>query len=480
MGLLHRKAIGKAALRTLVIIGALAVWYVLVVPLQIGHAQGIGVQPEARGAWRTYLYDNARTGLNPTERAINPATVSNLKLQWSLALPSSPSISSQPIVAGNRVYWGAWDGYERATDLNGAQVWRTFLGQTIDSVPGCWPPMGGPASAGTLANIRVGSASSVLFVSGGDSKFYALDARNGNILWATSLGTPPDDFIWGAPALYKGSIYIGIASFMDCPDVQGKFFKLSATTGKIQATFDVVPHGCLGGGIWSSPAIDVAAGTIYVSTGNPDTCNVAEPNAPGLLELRASDLKLISAWTVPPDQYTADGDFGSTPTLFRANIAGKPVNLVGLINKNGNYYTFRREALQAGPVWMTQLARNCPTCANDNISSSAWDGQTLYVGTNDAIVNGTYCPGTLAEVDPGTGRVKSQVCLPDGPVMSAVTVVPGLVAVAEGNRIMVIASGTGKTLFSYASSSQFEGAITISNGRLFAGNMGGNFYVFGR
>src|SRR5438876_4442281 len=26
------------------------------------------------------------------------------------------------------IYWGSWDGYEHATDLNGNQVWQTFLG----------------------------------------------------------------------------------------------------------------------------------------------------------------------------------------------------------------------------------------------------------------------------------------------------------------------------------------------------------------
>jgi outer membrane protein assembly factor BamB len=79
-------------------------------------------------------------------------------------------------------------------------------------------------------------------------------------------------FIWSSPTVYKGSVYIGLASFGDCPLVQGQFFQLDVTTGKIEHTFDVVPGGCLGGTVWGSPAIDEAKGTVYIGTSESDTC----------------------------------------------------------------------------------------------------------------------------------------------------------------------------------------------------------------
>ncbi len=480
MGNEYRNAIATGVLRKLLVGVVLGLLYLVLGPrVQTSQAQGIDVQPDAAGTWRTYQYNNARSGFNPAERTINSGTAANLALKWSVTLPNSPSISSQPILAGNRVYWGSWDGYARASDLNGSEVWHTFLGQTSVASP-CWPPSAGVASTGTLANMRIGGASTVLFVGGGDARFYALNASNGKILWATRLGASPAHFIWGSPALENGSIYIGVSSYMDCPDVQGRLYKLNARTGQVQAVFKVVPDGCLGGGIWSSPAIDSAAGTVYVSTGNAVSCNVPETNTSALLELRLSDLKLLGVWTIPPAQRLGASEFGATPTLFRAQISGRSVNLVGLINHNGWYYALKRDVLKAGPVWSAQIARvNCPLCQDENISASAWDGKTLYIGSNDTMLNGTYCPGSLQAVDPASGKFKWQLCLPDGPVLAPVTAVPGLVAVTEGNHVLVVSSATGQTVFSYTGPGQFEGPAMIAKGKLFVGDMSGTFYAFG-
>ena len=155
--------------------------------------------------------------------------------------------------------------------------------------------------------------------------------------------------------MYKGSVYEGLASQGDCPLVQGKFFQLSALTGAIQHTFYVVPNGCTGGSVWGSPTIDVAAGVLYIATGNPGTCSQAEPYAPAVVELAVPNLALLGYWQVPASQQIDDSDFGSTPTLFQATINGVSIPLVGAENKNGFYYTFARGNLSAGPVWSEKV-----------------------------------------------------------------------------------------------------------------------------
>ena len=97
---------------------------------------------------------------------------------------------------------------------------------------------------------------------------YALDASTGAVIWQTPLGEPPLHVLWSSAAFYKGSIYEGVASWNDCPDINGSFVRVDAATGSIQATFTPsVPSKCVGVGIWSSAAVDPSTNAIYVGTG---------------------------------------------------------------------------------------------------------------------------------------------------------------------------------------------------------------------
>jgi polyvinyl alcohol dehydrogenase (cytochrome) len=337
------------------------------------------------------------------------------------------------------------------------------------------------ASTPTVSNVALGTATSVLFVGGGDGQFYALDARTGILLWSTRLGSSPSNFIWSSPAVFNGSVYIGLASYGDCPLVQGQLIQLSATSGTVQHVFDVVPTGCTGGGVWSSPTIDTVTKTVYFATGNPGTCASAEAQSESLVEVHASDLSLVGWWSVPIAERGGDSDFGATPTLFSFKNARKVHRMVGLVNKNGTYYAFARDELARGPRWRAKVADggSAPQDGSADVSPSAWDGSTLYVAAGTATINGVSCPGIVNAIDPSSGRFKWQQCLPDGPVIGAVAAVRGVVTVGEGNRIMVLADSTGRTLFSYVTAASVWGAGSISNGVLYQGDIGGTLYALG-
>src|SRR5437588_13029101 len=74
----------------------------------------------ASGDWPTYLSYNERSGYNSIETIINPGSAPQLKMHWSYKAGSF--ISAQPVEANGLIYWGSWDGYEHATQLNGTQV----------------------------------------------------------------------------------------------------------------------------------------------------------------------------------------------------------------------------------------------------------------------------------------------------------------------------------------------------------------------
>ncbi len=441
----------------------------------------------ASSDWTTYLGGNDHTGFAGDANGFNPTSVANLGLAWQTS-DAGPShgVFSQPIVSNGVVYWGSFDGYERATTTSGTPVWQTNLG--TESPAGCTDPSeAGVASTATITtDVPVGSATSVLYVGGGDAKVYALNAATGAVLWSYTVGPNSDYFVWSSPAVFGNSVYIGVASFgggtdsgADCPEIQGQLIQLNRVTGALQNTFDVVPNGCVGGGVWSSPTVDAAAGTIYFGTGSqppPGGCT-NEPLAAAVVELNASDLSLVGSWAVPPAQQSDDSDFGATPTLFTGVIGGQSEPLVGVINKNGIFYAFERDALDSGPVWSTQIAigGGDPTVGQGDVASASFDGTTLYVG-GDAT---NSCSGSLNALNPSTGAFIWQHCFTNGGyVLGGVTSASGgVVAVGEGTNIVVVSAATGASLFTYAGKGIFWGPPSIADGTLYEGDMSGNLYA---
>src|SRR2546421_3197122 len=324
----------------------------LLAPLIFTFASNLHTTRAASSAdfWPMYMSGPGHTGFNKAQTIINKTSAPNLKQHWSFQ--TGGAITSQPVVANGLVYWGSTDGNEYATDQNGNKVWATNLGRTVSSKCN---DTAGVASTANIVSINVGTASRVLFVAGGDASVYALDASNGKVLWRTPLGTPPDTFLWSSPTYYAGYLYIGVSSFGACPVVQGKMVQLNAVTGQVTHTFPVVPKGCIGGGVWSSPTIDQYTGTLYFGTGNAGTCSSAESYASAIIKLKASDLSLIAYWHLAPTQQVPDNDFGATTTLFKATIKGVVQNMVGVINKNGVFYAFKRNGINQGPLWSVQV-----------------------------------------------------------------------------------------------------------------------------
>jgi hypothetical protein len=442
------------------------------------HVFAIGTTagPQGSATWETYLGSPAHTSYNAAETAITPQTAAKLKKVWSV---HTASITGQPIVGNNLIYWGSWDGYEHAANLAGTEVWRRNLGTTVGA---CFIKTG-VVGAGTLGTIN---GTPALFVAGGNATFYALNALTGAVIWQRQLGSPPAHFLWSSPMVANGSVYVGMASLLDCPLVQGQLIQLNADTGAVQHTLNLVPNGCIGGSVWDSPSLDAASGLIYFATGNPGTCSQAEPLTYAVVAVHASDLSIAGSWRVPTSQQLSDVDFGATVTLFTATINGTPTPLLGVANKNGWYYAFdRSKPLSAGPLWEDKIAIGGDDPGNGfgSISSSAWDGTTLYVGGGKTTINGVSCAGgTVRAVNPATGAYLWQHCLGSGYVIAAITAIPGAIVVGAGSTFYVLASSNGATLFRFQDTTThavFNGPATVVNGRLYEGNVDGNFYAFG-
>jgi polyvinyl alcohol dehydrogenase (cytochrome) len=443
------------------------------------------------GLWPTYHGNLSRTGYT-TDTSINPQNAGQLQQSWSVSVAAA--ISAQPIVHSGVVYWGDWKGYLHATTGSGKALWSTSLG-TTPKPPGCIYDL---ARQGILSTPTIGTIGGrqVIWAGGGRGQMVALDASSGKIFWRTDLGNHPGNSIWSSPAYYKGSIYVGVASFQGCPPVFGSVVRLNAATGAIQAVLNfasLVSAKCRELGAWSSPAVDAAENAIFIGTSN-DFCNSRYQDA--ILRLNPSTLRISSLWQVPRSQHPFDSDFGATPMLFSSTIGGVTRQLVGAVNKNGVYYVLNRDDLGAGPVWTFVAAKAsalaAQACGNvDAISSSAWGGPGSLVMVAGLTNSRSSCIGTLAALNPSTGQPEWQTRLP-GSVEGALTEVPGIVAVGTGPTVELISTANGQVLFSYteatkpaptrpvygAPTGEFWAPPTVSGNALYVANEDGSLRAF--
>jgi len=436
---------------------SIALLAALIVLVVADGAASATPKPASVGSTPAATYDgnNSRTGYTTTT-SITPANVGGLTQKWRTAV--SAPISGQPIVDDGVVYWGDWNGIMHAVRLSsGKALWSTSLGRT-PKPPAC---VYGLATLGVASSATVGTLNGrkVLWVGGGAGQLVALNASDGSIIWRTQLRTEAGDSIWSSPALYKGSIYVGVASFQGCPDQFGRIVRVNAATGAVQKAINfasILPSKCKGPGAWSSASVDPTQNSIYIDTSN-DLCESQYQDA--ILKLDPSTLGMQSIWQVPENQHPADSDMGASPMLFTATIGGVQRQLVGAENKNGVYYVLDRNNLAAGPLWQYQVesqatfsvglsvfSQNC----NNTVSTSSWagNGSPIMVAGVSLNASGKGCIGTMTALNPATGQVLWQTPLAGG-VEGAVTQIPGLVAVGAGRDFAVLSSTTGKTLFSY-------------------------------
>jgi len=418
--------------------------------------------------WPTYQHDPQRSGSNAGETIISPANAASLTSLWTFNTGSV--IATSATIVDGTVYIGSWDGYEYALDAaTGTLKWKTYLGITI--VPNCAPSRAGVTSAAAVQG-------GVVYVGGGDAYWYALDAASGSVLWKVYTGdnSPTGGhFNWSSPLLANGYAYIGIASEGDCPLVQGQLLKVDLASHQVVATFNVVPNGQIGGGIWTSPTLDLATNRVYVDTGTEDNGTQTYPQS--LIALDATTLAVKSAWHLPPAQAVFDSDWGDTPILF-ADSAGH--QMVAAANKNGYLYAFDRANLGAGPVWARQVANGgpYPVRGDGTISSPAFDNQTLYMAGGNTTIGGTAYKGSVRALDPATGSFKWEHGAP-GTVIPALAYTNGLVLDGAGPTLEVLNAASGALLYSYRTGAVFYGSPSVANGRIYAGSADGKLYAFG-
>ena len=458
------------------------------------------LHPDGSTAWRQYL--------GRTKNCFIADAVSSNPQQGTVAgLVSTGAVATASVNGHNRsvLYVGAGGNRDEsganisgsaeliALDAGTGQIlWRSPLGASPNHL--IWSS---PAVYHDSVYVGVSSFDDCPLVQGKLVKVSALTGALEATFNAVPTGCEGAS-IWGSPTIDEsaGKVYVATGNSRPCsifgPQLgryphtkRGAIMLILALAAVLVAVF--WPRGWIRLGFWlaAAGALATAALGAYLLVG--PTVSINRPYSVSLIQLDAGDLQVTDSWKVPATD-EGDYDFGSTPTLFSGTVTpgGERRQLLGIPNKNGNYYVFDRAHIASGPVATIVLAhapRTDPTKGNGSISPSAFDGHTLYIAGGGTEADGGPVPGSLLAYDPNDFSRPLWKIGAAGPVLGAVTTSSGVVVIGNGAFTTVVSGSDGSVLFKGSvanpKAAMIFGAATIANGRIYQGDTAGYLYAYG-
>lgn len=404
--------------------------------------------------WKMYQRDPAHTSYATGSR-IDTNNASSLIESWHF--PTGGWVTATPVISNGTAYVGSWDGNMYALrESDGQTVWSFNAGNYTDNR--CNPAKFGVDSTAALSDGK-------LYFGAGNAKLYALNAATGNQIWQSQLGNPDDAYhIYASPVVFDNKIYVGLASHCVNPCVRGKIVCVDANSGNILWTFFTAPEGSLGGGVWSSCAVDPNRRMIYVGTGN--YCTGEDTYSSTVLALNADSGSLVWSFRKVPPKDTRNFDFGASPVLF--DILGIPMVVIG--SKDGHCYALHRQTGEL--LWDTVITDG--SSIGGTISSPAAANGMVFMGCQ---VQSTT--GKVVALDARTGGKVWETATPDG-IIGSTAFAGGAVfiGVADGT-VRAFDAQTGNQLWSSASHGRIFGGVSITQDRVFTGSLDQSVYSFG-
>jgi polyvinyl alcohol dehydrogenase (cytochrome) len=396
--------------------------------LALGLAVGIEAQPPHD--WTMGGQNLSNTRHQAAERRLHPASVSSLTPRWIFT--TGGDVSATPAVAGGAVYIPDWGGnLSKIQATTGRLMWtRRIEEYTSDprSVSRTTPAVSGSALfLGTLRGAHM----------------LGVGAGTGELIWKTQLDDHPVAIVTQSPVVYQQRVYVGVSSDEEllagltvgyrCCTFRGSVVALDARTGSILWRTYMTPDnfgvagGYAGVSVWgSTPVVDPARNSLYVTTGNnynvpPEVkaCEQARRADPSLPSCSARDnhvdavvaldldtgavkwsttIEGYDAWTVAcvgigslrrncPDPRGEDYDFGQGPMLLDVPGASGARQILGVGQKSGIFWALDPDT---GAIrWSTVVG---PAGLLGGMQwGSATDGHRIYV----AVTNTDRKPYTL-------------------------------------------------------------------------------------
>jgi outer membrane protein assembly factor BamB len=438
-------------------------------------ASGITIQD-----WSAYLHDAQHSSTSSTQTQITPANAATLSQRWkftgdaaTMSGQPGPGLFSSPTVADGSIYVGANNGYfYQLNATTGAVQHKVFIGFR-KKLSSC--SARGFIGTATVAPDPVTGVDTV-YIGAPDSKLYAFNASDLSLKWSSVIDTPSptvnDYFQWSSPTVANGKIYIGSASHCDKPLTRGAVVGFNQATGAEFARWFAVPSGILGGGVWSSVAVD-SDGFVYATTGTQPKNTTNRYDAVSIVKLSGDTLTRVGKYTVPDSELGGDSDFGSSPTVAGPDIVA--------CNKNGLLYALNRATMQLH--WHVRIGAKSNSDTPAQCSAAAiYDGTYLYMAGNGTTINGVTYRGSIRRLDPATGAFLWQRGLPNsvigspslngGGLIGVGTYDPGAAA-GQPNASYLINRDTGAMVRTMESGGNYFSQPVFANGWFYTARTGG-------
>ncbi len=320
--------------------------------------------------------DQRNTRYQPRSE-LTAANVDKLTLKWAYGLSSSTP-RSYPLVSKDTIFMGDSDRGVIALDREtGCERWIHENDGYISSA---------------ILPATIGDRSVVIYADRFDG-IYALDARDGQLIWHAAVDDETLPMYSGTPMVAGDRIFVPVASmevtlainpFYGCCTSSGGMAAFDITTGEklwyrptIEAPatvtgrhfFFVEEYGPSGAPVWSTPSYDAKRDWLFFGTGQNYTHPTTETSdAIFALDAATGEVQWIQQYT-ENDAYTAacnlslkhpncaqphgpDVDFGA-PTLLVTTRSGRELLLAG--QKSADAHAMD---VQTGErVWTTNLGR---------------------------------------------------------------------------------------------------------------------------
>ncbi|MCU1450489.1 MAG: Pyrrolo-quinoline quinone repeat-containing protein, partial [Acidimicrobiales bacterium] len=355
----------------------------------------------AAGDWRTYGGSADHTFANTT--GLNATNVHTLAPKWFFK--TGDAVTANPVVVGNRVYVGSWDGNFYAIDkTTGTQAWKFAITPQPAIVPredanGRQFEPTNPESYLTSDGGLITSSAWYepaspqthgrnLVIFGGGYTLYALDADTGQKVWSndyTGLPEKPADpmhdeaRIFSSPVVVGTKVIFGVSSDGQSGHrgyVAAANLENGSQVWRFETDIDpvdghVLNDGC--GGVWSSGTVVPSHDIVVFDVADCDFAN-KPPFNESVFALHPSDGTL--AWNHRPTRPDngCDWDFGATP-----NHGTLPdgTEFLGVGGKDGTYYSL--DPATGHERWATNVLFG--GLAGGFLGTPSFDGHRVYGAT---------------------------------------------------------------------------------------------------
>lgn len=440
--------------------------------------------------------------LSPAQAGLTTEDFENLELAWAIGFPGATTMRSQPAVVGSTLFLPVADAAKVfAINIDGEPCLQWVYQSEI--------PLRSSAAYGQLEDGR-----HVLALSDQGANAHLVDAKTGESIWKTHVGSSALSLTTGTPVIHEDKVIVPISQYEIsvaadekhvCCTSHGAVTALNAKSGeKIWTTHTMeeakpirdrgdgqMIWGPSGAPIWNSPAIDEKRGVLYVGTGEA-TSEPAHKNTNSILAMDLDDGSIKWSFQAtaddiyisgcgreprskncpkPEDTVYLDVDFGASVILGKA--------------KDGSDLIFAGQ--KSGALWALDPDQKGKVVWRQNFGEGsalggihwgiAFDGERVFAPINRAYSWGvqgkdkTEKPGihavsadgdvlwTFASEPDCSGDRQERVrgCEGNIGMSGAPTVVDG--AVVEGSLdgfLRAFNAKTGKLLFQFDTAKTFE------------------------